>query len=212
MPSSAANASCRRSAKLLARALSGTGATVAIAGEPGIGKTHTAQVVAQWAAVRGMQVLWGRCNEEPGAPPYWPWVQLVRGWLQFARRRGGAAGARRRGRAADRDPARHCAAAARLRAAAADRRCHAGALPPVRRHERLLEAGRGRAAAAARSSTTCTGPTRRRCGCWSSWRRTWPPCPCWWSSPTATSSCRASTRCRARWASWRASPASSACD
>jgi DNA-binding CsgD family transcriptional regulator len=68
--------------KLLARALTGRGATVAIAGEPGIGKSHTAEVVAQWAAARGMQVLWGRCNEEPGAPPYWPWLQLMRGWLQ----------------------------------------------------------------------------------------------------------------------------------
>lgn len=68
--------------KLLARALAGRGATVAIAGEPGIGKTHTAQVVAQWAAGRGMQVFWGRCNEEPGAPPYWPWLQLIRGWLK----------------------------------------------------------------------------------------------------------------------------------
>jgi DNA-binding CsgD family transcriptional regulator len=68
--------------KLLARALSGTGATVAMAGEPGIGKSHTAQIVAQWAAARGMQVLWGRCNEEPGAPPYWPWLQLIRSWLQ----------------------------------------------------------------------------------------------------------------------------------
>lgn len=67
--------------KLLARALAGNGATVAIAGEPGIGKSHTAQVVAQWAAARGMQVLWGRCNEEPGAPPYWPWLQLIRSWL-----------------------------------------------------------------------------------------------------------------------------------
>ena len=40
--------------KLLARALSGRGVTVAIAGEPGIGKSHTAEVVAQWAAARGM--------------------------------------------------------------------------------------------------------------------------------------------------------------
>ena len=68
--------------RLLARALSGTSATVAIAGEPGIGKSHTAEVVARWAGERGMQVLWGRCNEEPGAPPHWPWLQLVRGWLQ----------------------------------------------------------------------------------------------------------------------------------
>jgi ATP/maltotriose-dependent transcriptional regulator MalT len=68
--------------QLLARALSGRGATVAIAGEPGIGKTHIAQVVAQWAAARGMHVAWGRCNEEPGAPPYWPWLQLVRSWIE----------------------------------------------------------------------------------------------------------------------------------
>lgn len=67
--------------KSLDRALAGSGATVAIAGEPGIGKSHTAQVVAQWAGARGMQVFWGRCNEEPGAPPYWPWLQLVQGWL-----------------------------------------------------------------------------------------------------------------------------------
>lgn len=68
--------------RLLASALSGSGATVAIAGEPGIGKSRIAQVVARKANERGIQVFWGRCNEEPGAPPYWPWLQLVRGWLQ----------------------------------------------------------------------------------------------------------------------------------
>jgi predicted ATPase/DNA-binding CsgD family transcriptional regulator len=67
--------------KLLEGAVAGHGATVALAGEPGIGKTHTAQVVGEWAASRGMQVLLARCDEEPGAPPYWPWLQLVRGWL-----------------------------------------------------------------------------------------------------------------------------------
>jgi len=25
--------------------------------------------------------LWGRCPEEAGAPPYWPWVQLMRRWI-----------------------------------------------------------------------------------------------------------------------------------
>jgi DNA-binding NarL/FixJ family response regulator len=67
--------------KLLVRALAGAGATVSISGEPGIGKSHTAQVAAQRASARGMQVFWGRCNEEPGAPPYWPWIQLMQGWL-----------------------------------------------------------------------------------------------------------------------------------
>lgn len=66
----------------LTRALAGTGGTAALAGEPGIGKSHTAQILAQRATARGMQVLWGRCNEEPGAPPYWPWLQLLRGWIE----------------------------------------------------------------------------------------------------------------------------------
>ncbi|MCT7325401.1 AAA family ATPase [Ralstonia sp. CHL-2022] len=67
--------------RLLARAQDGTGGIAALAGEPGIGKTRTAEIVAQQAEQRGMQVLWGRCNEEPGAPPYWPWQQLVRSWI-----------------------------------------------------------------------------------------------------------------------------------
>lgn len=29
-------------------------------------------------ARRGVQALWGRCFEEPGAPPYWPWLQALR--------------------------------------------------------------------------------------------------------------------------------------
>lgn len=64
----------------LARMAGGRGAIVALAGEPGIGKTHTAQALAAHAA--GMRVLWGRCNEEPGAPPYWPWLQILRAWLE----------------------------------------------------------------------------------------------------------------------------------
>ncbi len=48
-----------------------------VAGEPGIGKTRVAQRVALEAGTRALQVLWGRCKEEPGAPPYWPWVQAI---------------------------------------------------------------------------------------------------------------------------------------
>jgi DNA-binding CsgD family transcriptional regulator len=75
------NAELTAIGQVLARALDGRGGTVALAGEPGIGKSQTAQVVGDWAAARGMRVLWARCNEEPGAPPYWPWLQLVRSWL-----------------------------------------------------------------------------------------------------------------------------------
>ena len=66
---------------LLARAQGGTGGCAALSGEPGIGKTRTAEVATECALARGMGVLWGRCNEDPGAPPYWPWQQLLCAWL-----------------------------------------------------------------------------------------------------------------------------------
>ena len=59
-------------------ALSGRGRLVTLVGEPGIGKTRTAQELATYAGLRGAQVLWGRSYEEQGVPPYWPWVQAIR--------------------------------------------------------------------------------------------------------------------------------------
>ncbi len=50
-------------------ALSGQGRLMMLAGEPGIGKTRTAQELASHAEILGAQVLWGRCYEEEGAPP-----------------------------------------------------------------------------------------------------------------------------------------------
>jgi predicted ATPase/DNA-binding CsgD family transcriptional regulator len=66
----------------LADALSGHGRLVMLVGEPGIGKTRTAQELAAVAGQRGAQVLWGWCYEERGAPPYWPWVQPIRSYVQ----------------------------------------------------------------------------------------------------------------------------------
>ena len=63
-------------------ALSGHGRLVMLAGEPGIGKTRTAQELANHAQVRGARVLWGRCHEERGAPPYWPWLQAIGIYVQ----------------------------------------------------------------------------------------------------------------------------------
>ena len=54
-------------------AMAGHGRLVMLAGEPGIGKTRTAQELVSLAEKRGAQVIWGRCHEEQGAPPYWPW-------------------------------------------------------------------------------------------------------------------------------------------
>ena len=62
----------------LEEAASGRGSLVLVTGEPGIGKTRLLSEVAQAAAERGGRVATGRCWEEGGAPPYWPWVQIVR--------------------------------------------------------------------------------------------------------------------------------------
>jgi tetratricopeptide (TPR) repeat protein len=57
-------------------AFAGRGSLVMLVGEPGIGKTRTAQELATYAQLRGGRVLWGRARESAGAPPYWPWVQI----------------------------------------------------------------------------------------------------------------------------------------
>ena len=66
----------------LEEALSGRGQMVALVGEPGIGKTRTAQELRTYAGLRGAQVLWGRCYDEQGVPPYWPWVQAIRSYVR----------------------------------------------------------------------------------------------------------------------------------
>jgi len=63
------------------KTLGGHGKMAALVGEPGIGKTRTAQELATYASMRGGQVLWGRCYEGGGAPPYYPWVQAIRSYV-----------------------------------------------------------------------------------------------------------------------------------
>lgn len=65
----------------LQRAVAGQPGIALLAGEPGIGKTRTAQEMIAIAAQHEVLALWGRCPEEAGAPPYWPWVQLMRRWI-----------------------------------------------------------------------------------------------------------------------------------
>lgn len=67
----------------LARAVARQPGVVLLTGEPGIGKTRTAQELAAHAAGLGVLALWGRCPEEPGAPPYWPWLQLIRRYVSL---------------------------------------------------------------------------------------------------------------------------------
>jgi eukaryotic-like serine/threonine-protein kinase len=63
----------------------GRGRLVALAGEPGVGKTRLAEETATYAAANGARVLWGRCWEGGGAPAFWPWIQLIRGSLGGSR-------------------------------------------------------------------------------------------------------------------------------
>jgi tetratricopeptide (TPR) repeat protein len=65
-------------------ALSGRGRLQMLVGEPGIGKTRTAQELTTYAGLRGAQVLWGRCYDSTGVPPYWPWVQAIRSYVREA--------------------------------------------------------------------------------------------------------------------------------
>ena len=60
----------------------GHGRVVLLAGDPGIGKTRTAKELAAAACRQGAQVLIGRCYEGSGAPPFWPWVQIVRSYVR----------------------------------------------------------------------------------------------------------------------------------
>jgi len=62
-------------------ALAGQGCLVTLVGEPGIGKTRAAQELGAIGETQGALVLWGNCYEGEGAPPYWPWIQLLRQYI-----------------------------------------------------------------------------------------------------------------------------------
>jgi predicted ATPase len=59
-------------------AAAGRGRLVLLFGEPGIGKTRTAQELAERARTRGFEAVAGRCYQGEGAPAFWPWVQILR--------------------------------------------------------------------------------------------------------------------------------------
>src|SRR6185312_11975425 len=56
----------------------GTGGVVLLAGEPGIGKSRLAEETARLASASGARTAWGRAWEAGGAPPFWPWIQVLR--------------------------------------------------------------------------------------------------------------------------------------
>ena len=65
----------------LAGAADGRGRAVILVGEPGIGKTRTAEELAALARDQGFEVLCGRCFEGEGAPPFWPGMQVLRAYV-----------------------------------------------------------------------------------------------------------------------------------
>ena len=64
----------------LDRAIGGVGQLVLLMGEPGIGKTRLVEEFAG-SIVPGPFTVWGHAYEQE-APPYWPWVEVLRELLQ----------------------------------------------------------------------------------------------------------------------------------
>jgi class 3 adenylate cyclase len=61
----------------------GEGGLAMICGEPGIGKTRLAAELAHEARDTGATVLYGRCDDEPGAP-YQPWREALHRLVEVA--------------------------------------------------------------------------------------------------------------------------------
>jgi AAA ATPase domain len=64
----------------LGQAVAGDGCLFLVGGEPGIGKTRLAQHLSADVAGTGVRALWGTCWDGEGAPPFWPWLQVLRGY------------------------------------------------------------------------------------------------------------------------------------
>jgi DNA-binding winged helix-turn-helix (wHTH) protein len=62
----------------LEQARKGWGRIVVAAGEPGIGKTHLAEVSTERAFRLGTAWAWGQCRPRTIGPPFWPFIQVFR--------------------------------------------------------------------------------------------------------------------------------------
>lgn len=66
----------------VSRARAGQRATVLVAGPAGIGKTTLVRAAASAAAANGARVGWGTCVDGAGGPGYWPWTQVLNGFVR----------------------------------------------------------------------------------------------------------------------------------
>ena len=62
--------------------LTGNGHLFMLVGEPGSGKTRMTEQLATYARLCNAQVLTGSCYEGEGAPAFWPWLQIIRQYIQ----------------------------------------------------------------------------------------------------------------------------------
>ena len=67
----------RRIEHVCRAARQGTGSVVVVSGEPGIGKTRFCAEAAARARRAGLTMVAARCWGEGGAPPLWPWQQIL---------------------------------------------------------------------------------------------------------------------------------------
>jgi class 3 adenylate cyclase/tetratricopeptide (TPR) repeat protein len=65
-------------------ARAGKGGLAVLVGEPGIGKTRTAEEFCEHAQGLGAMMLWGRCYEGDWAPPFSPFTEAIRQYTETA--------------------------------------------------------------------------------------------------------------------------------
>lgn len=64
---------------LLDQAEKGRASFAAVTGDAGMGKSRLCRELAAEALARGATVLLGRCSQDDGAPPLWPWATVLAG-------------------------------------------------------------------------------------------------------------------------------------
>jgi DNA-binding SARP family transcriptional activator len=67
----------RRLEEALGAALDGRTAFAVVTGDAGIGKSRLCNELSATARARGARVLVGRCSQDDGAPPLWPWRTVL---------------------------------------------------------------------------------------------------------------------------------------